>query len=378
MSLNYSAGSAPGKKVLIGMSGGIGSFVAASLLKREGYRVTGLHLRMTDAPDARCGKSSQPARAKKACELADVELIQMDARAAFEDRVSDYFLHEFIQNRACNPCISCNQEIRLRTLLQKAAEGGFDFIATGHFARVVRQATLDSVALQRAMDAQRDQSDLLFGLTQMEVSKLLLPIGGLSGEMIERLAREFGYPVESAVSEAPCFAGSAEFRDLIEKRVPPSLRPGGIVRTTEGRVVGEHSGLFGFQIGEKTGDLAVSDSSPDSAPLFVSGFDSSSHSLVVSNEGQLFYREVIASAANWIRPMDRLRGRQCQVRIRGVAVGTREASGWVSCFENDTLSVGFDEPQRALIPGQALVFYDGEELLGGAYVERGISSPEEK
>jgi tRNA-specific 2-thiouridylase len=354
------------------MSGGVDSSVAAALLKSQGHEVIGVHLQLWDHGAAnverfgsRCCSLVDAGDARRVCDKLDIPYYVINAQDVFMDRVVDYFVHEYLQNRTPNPCVACNTFIKFSYLFKKADELGCNWVATGHYAQVNFDAGTGVARLHKAGDPAKDQSYFLFGLTQKALLRTMMPLGGLPKTMVRKLAQEFGLAVaDKADSQEICFIGDEGYKGFIEKRVAPPLRPKGMIRTTDGRTVGEHTGLHRYTIGQRKGlNLAVKDADN----YFVVGFDSTTQTLLVGPESALFSKELMAKNVNWIRPVDGLRGISCRARIRS---RHDEAGCRVTSFENDVVQVDFDEAQRAITPGQAVVFYDGDEVLGGAYIDR--------
>jgi tRNA-specific 2-thiouridylase len=359
-------------RVLVAMSGGVDSSVAAALLKHQGYEVIGVHLQLWDHGDAnverfggRCCSLIDSNDARRVCDRLDIPYFVIDAENIFKEKVVDYFIHDYLLNRTPNPCVECNNKIKFNYLFQKADELGCHWVATGHYAQVIQDSSSGYASLRKAVDPHKDQTYFLFGLTQKALQRTMMPLGGMTKMMVRKLAEEYGLAVaQKADSQEICFIGAEGYQDFIEKRVAESLRPPGVIRTVEGKEVGRHTGLYRYTIGQRKGlQLQVQDSDA----YFVIGFEPKEHVLIVGKEENLFQKALVASDVNWIQPINRLRGLRCKARIRS---RHEEAACIVTCFETDRIQVEFEEMQRAITPGQAIVFYEGADTLGGGFIER--------
>jgi tRNA-specific 2-thiouridylase len=365
------------KKVLVGVSGGPSSAVTAALLKSQGYQVQCVFLQLVDPKTgengefgARCCLESSEAQAREICRKLDVPLHVVPVSSRFDAFVVDGFVHDVLQARQPNPCLPCNVEIRFKRLLDEADRLGCEKVATGHHAQIFRDAATPGgegrARLLRAANARQDQSYFLFGLTQEQLARLLFPLGGFQEAMIGKLAREFELPDQSKGDpQAICLSSAQACAGFFEKRTPPSLRPGGVIRTVDGTVLGDHKGLYQYRIGSRV-KLAPHVKEQDKYQVI--GFDVVGHALIIGQAFERVHQDALASRAVWVRKLDGLHGLTTTARLspgQGEALPCR-----VTHFENAVIRVEFEKPTPELVVGQAIVFYDGEEVLGGAYVDK--------
>jgi tRNA-specific 2-thiouridylase len=366
------------KRVLVAMSGGVDSSVAAALLKNQGYEVIGVHMQLWNHGQAnverfggRCCSLIDANDARRVCDKLDIPYYVINAQDVFQDKVVDYFVHEYLQNRTPNPCVQCNTQIKFSYLFQKADELGCDWVATGHYAQVVQDGVSGHASLMRGVDPQKDQTYFLFGLTQKALRRTMMPLGNLPKMMVRKLAEEFGLAVASKPdSQEICFIGEEGYVGFIESRTTPPLRPVGLIRSFDGNIIGEHEGLYKFTVGQKKG-LQLKDKEHQN--YFVLGFESKTQTLIVGPEEQLYRTDLLAGKVNWIRPINQIKSHRIKAKIRS---RHEESSCLVTCFENFRVQVSFDEPQRAITPGQAIVFYDGDEVLGGGFIDDVLNTSE--
>lgn len=349
-------------KVVIAMSGGVDSSVAAALLKQQGYEVIGMMLRLWSQPGRedsnRCCTPDSMALARRAAAKLGIPFYVIDVREIFHRTVVSYFLEGYAAGLTPNPCLVCNRQIRWTFLLDHALGLGADFMATGHYARIENEGK--RTKLLRAVDRSKDQSYVLHVLTQEKLKRALFPIGKYTKTQVRALAAQFGLPTaQRPDSQDLCFLAGDDYRDFLRRNAAWMLRPGEIVNR-EGRALGRHSGLANYTIGQRKG-LGVS--SP--LPLYVLAKDVENNALIVGAQDELGADELTARGVNWIAGEPPAGPIRAEVKIRYRA---RQAGAEVTPLEDGQARVRFDAPQRDITPGQAAVFYDGDVVLGGGII----------
>ncbi|MDB5059101.1 MAG: tRNA (5-methylaminomethyl-2-thiouridylate)-methyltransferase [Chloroflexi bacterium] len=355
------------RRILVAMSGGVDSAVAAALLKQVGHEVIGITMNVwPELPDEAvvradaCCSLAAVEDARAVADMLDIPYYVLNLKNIFADRVIDNFYDEYARGRTPNPCVRCNQYIKFDALWPKAQALNCDAIATGHYARILHDARTDRYMLARAVDAQKDQSYVLYTLDNAHLRRTLMPIGERRKEDVRALAREFGLPVaDKPESQEICFVHAGEYHDYVGRERPEAMQPGPMV-DERGELVGTHKGIGAYTVGQRKG-LGLAN--PE--PTFVSRIDPSRNLLVVGPERMLYTHDVVAddlhlTSADSIEP-----GRQVQAKIRSRA---EAAPATVTAREDGSVTVRFDRPQRAVTPGQALVIYDGDVVLGGGTI----------
>ena len=355
---------APGR-VVVAMSGGVDSSVAALLLHRAGWDVVGVTLKLYSLDE-----TELPADHQGCCTLDDVE----DARAVcrrlgiphyvlnmereFHEQVMDYFVSEYQRGRTPHPCIACNDKIKFSQLMARADALGARYVATGHYARVEQGPT--GAVLRKGVDHAKDQSYVLFGMTQAQLARTLLPVGGYRKEEIRQLALDAGLvTADKPDSQDICFIPLGDYREFLRQRSPGV--PGEIVEL-DGSVVGEHPGIEYFTVGQRRG-LGLTQTAGE--PRYVVRLEADSNRVVVGPESALYAREAWVSGVNYVSGQPPGDGAPVSVKIR---YKSYEAPATLHPRPGGALA-RFREPQRAVTPGQAAVFYDGDTLLGGGVIE---------
>ena len=339
------------KKVLIAMSGGVDSSAAALLLRRQGYVCDGAMLRL-------CGSETDEDARSVAARLG-MNFHVFDETERFARDVMDRFVAEYCAMRTPNPCIDCNRCLKFGALLDRALALGYDYIATGHYARVCFDG--ERYHLLRALDRQKDQSYVLYMLTQEQLKHLLLPVGEYEKPAVRALAREAGLiSAERPDSQDICFVPDGDYVRFLREYGHVEPEEGDFI-DKDGRVLGRHRGLVAYTPGQRKG-LGVS----ADARLYVISKDPARNTVLLGSNDDLFTSSLTASHVNWIEPVP---GQPLRVTAK-TRYTQKESPASVIPGEGGTVRVDFDAPQRAVTPGQAVVFYDGERLLGGGTIER--------
>ena len=354
-------------RVVVAMSGGVDSSVAAALLTRQGYDVVGMMLRLW-SEDCGAGGSNRcctPAQMWDARRIADqlgIPFYALDAQEPFRRAVVEAFIAGYAAGQTPNPCLVCNRRIRFGWLLEHARALGAEWLATGHYARVQRSAD-GSARLLRGVDAAKDQSYVLSVLTQEQLRHAMFPVGGYTKPQVRALAEEFGLPVaQKHDSQDLCFLADGDYRRFLRENAPQAMRAGPIL-TRDGRVLGQHRGLPNYTIGQRKG-LGIS--APQ--PLYVLELDTARNALIVGTREELGRSALVAGGVNWIAGKPPAEPFRAEVKIRYRA---RAVPATVTPLEGGrAVHVRFDAPLRDITPGQAAVMYDGEIVLGSGIIAR--------
>lgn len=352
-------------KVVVAMSGGVDSSVAAALLKQQGYEVIGMMLRLwseTGKEDSnRCCTPDAMALARRVAAILDLPFYVIDAKEIFRETVVQYFLDGYARGETPNPCLVCNRQIRWKYLLDHALALGADFMATGHYVRLTSDGA-GQKQLWRAVDHLKDQSYVLHVLNQEKLQKALFPIGDFSKPEIRKIAESFGLPTASRQdSQDLCFLAGDDYRNFLKRNAENFSNPGKII-SKSGEMIGEHMGLSNYTIGQRKG-LGIS----SHVPLYVVSKDADTNTLVVGDHEELGSDELTARDVNWVSGETIGEPFSAEVKIRYTA---KEAAARVTPIENGRrVKVRFEKPLRDITPGQAAVFYRGELLVGGGIIE---------
>ncbi|MGN0316913.1 MAG: tRNA 2-thiouridine(34) synthase MnmA [Lachnospira sp.] len=353
-----------GKTVVVGMSGGVDSSVAAYLLKKQGYDVIGVTMQIwqdenVEASDNGCCGISAVDDARRVAEQLDIPYYVMNFKKEFKTNVIDYFVDEYTHGRTPNPCIACNRYVKWESLLQRSLEIGADYIATGHYARIVK---LDNgrYAIKNSVTAKKDQTYALYNLTQKQLSKTLMPIGDYTKEEVRQIAAQLGITVAHKPDSMDiCFVPDNDYAGYIFNNTDYKSVPGNFV-DVDGNVIGQHRGIIHYTVGQRKGlGIALG------KPAFVVAIRPETNEVVIGSNDDVFRTTLYANKLNCMSIPEFTDGLRAKGKIRYSHNGDYCTLRMVG---EDTLECTFDTPQRAVTPGQALVLYDGDVVMGGGTI----------
>ena len=353
-------------RVLAAMSGGVDSSVAAAILKGEGYDVTGVTMEIwsgeacgIEGRHHGCygpGEKEDVEDAQKVAQILGIPLYIFDLREVYKAEVLDYVQREYLSGRTPNPCIRCNRIIKLGALIEKARDAGieFDYFATGHYARIECDESRRVCLLKKAKDQTKDQSYFLSLVSKQQLGRLLLPLGDLSKDKVRELASELGLDVHDKPESQNFISGG--YYSLFKADVQP-----GPILDGKGNILGQHKGIPYYTIGQRRG-LGVSS---DEA-MYVTAIYPERNAIQIGKREELFSDELIASELNWIA----VEGLDKPTRVKAkIRYFSKEAAAVLTPLDKDKVHVKFEEPQMAITPGQAVVFYDDDVVIGGGIIE---------
>jgi tRNA-uridine 2-sulfurtransferase len=338
-------------KIVIAMSGGVDSSVAAALLKQEGHEVIGVTMQLIS-------NSRAIEDAKKVAHHLDIPHYIINFGDIFSHIIIDDFCREYSLGRTPNPCVLCNRLIKFGALWEKAVEMGADFIATGHYARIEKDKM--EILLKKGADTKKDQSYFLCQVTREQLGHTLFPIGHLTKTKVRQIAHEMGLPTAARPeSQEICFIPDDDYAGFLKKQLKQSFQPGPIM-DSQGNILGEHQGITAYTIGQRHGlGIAAAE------PLYVTDIVPERNTVIVGIKEQTYGTYLIANKLNWIS----IKKPACPINIKAkIRYRHPEAEAIITPLDNDNIHVKFTTPQMAITPGQTIAFYDGDTVLGGGTI----------
>ena len=349
------------KVIAVAMSGGVDSSLTAAMLLKQGYKVFGITLWLWVSGTPYDEVPLAVTDAKKMCDFLGIEHHVIDARDVFYDNVVDYFVKEYAYGRTPNPCVFCNKNIKFDLMLNRALELGATHMVTGHYAQVNYNEETGLYELHKGVDPTKDQSYVMYNMNQRILSHLMFPLGGQCKTETRKLAAEYDLPVAKKPDSVDiCFLPHGNYQKLVVEEMKDKPKSGNIV-TEDGEVLGKHNGLFNYTIGQRKG-LGIA----YKHPLYVIGFNGERNEVIVGPNDRLFTNRMICKFYNFLDDTIH-KELKAEGKIRYAA---NPSPCTARILDDDTMEVIFEEPQRAITPGQSVAFYNGTQLLGGAVIDR--------
>ncbi|WP_010250170.1 tRNA 2-thiouridine(34) synthase MnmA [Acetivibrio cellulolyticus] len=356
------------KSVMIGMSGGVDSSVAAAVLLEKGYDVIGVTMQIwpetkeeVKLTEGGCCSLSAVDDARGVANSLGIPYYVLNFKEVFEEKVINYFIDEYLKGKTPNPCIACNRHVKFESLLSKAVSMGLDYVATGHYAIIEYDENRKRYLLKKSVTQQKDQTYALYNLTQDQLSKVLMPIGNYSKDVVRQKAAELGLCVASKPdSQEICFVDDNNYGRFIQENTDKKIVPGNFV-DTKGNILGRHKGLIHYTVGQRKG-LGIA----FGKPMYVIGLDVKNNNVILGDNSEVFSDKLIADDLNFISIDGLYEPMRVKAKIRYSA---KEGDATIIPIENGKVRVEFDTPQRAITPGQSVVFYEDDIVVGGGIIQ---------
>ncbi|MFH1096283.1 MAG: tRNA 2-thiouridine(34) synthase MnmA [Candidatus Desantisbacteria bacterium] len=347
------------KQVFVAMSGGVDSSVAAYLLKEAGYEVTGITMDLLELKPDTCCSLQAIADARAVADKLGIKHFVVDCKGEFTQGVINYFVDEYLRGYTPNPCVVCNSMIKFGLLLDKAKHLGAEYLATGHYARIEQRD--GRYMIRKGIDLTKDQSYFLYRLTQEQLSQIIIPLGNYQKSQVREIAARLDLKTaDKPESQEICFIPQNNYQEFIRQRASSRLVPGNII-DKEGNIIGKHQGIAFYTIGQRRG-LRIS----ANKPLYVMHIDSSKNAIIVGDKTDLYCRRLTAKEMNWVAMPEITKEIEVMARIRYLH---KETKAVVSPLKDDRVAVEFYEAQQAITPGQSVVFYRDDIVVGGGIIE---------
>lgn len=355
------------KKVMLGMSGGVDSSVAAAILLEQGYDVIGVTLQIWPDKDEQrqkteggCCSLSAVDDARRVADTLGIPYYVINFKDLFQNKVINYFIDEYLNGRTPNPCIVCNRYVKFEAMLDKAISMGIDYIATGHYAKIEFDDLRKRYVLKKSVTDLKDQTYALYTLTQKQLARVLMPVGDYSKDKIREMAKGLDLRVANKPdSQEICFVEDNDYGRFISQNTDQEIKEGHFI-DTNGKILGKHKGIIHYTVGQRKG-LGIAFGNP----VFVVGIDVKNNNVILGDPDDVFSRELIANDMNFIT-FDRLE-EPISVKAK-IRYSAKEADAKIYPLDDGKVKVVFDNPQRAITPGQAVVFYDEEYVVGGGTI----------
>lgn len=349
--------------VVVAMSGGVDSSTAASLLAKQGHEVIGVSMRLPnlgEVSESGCCGIRGIDDARNVAQKIDIPFYALNYEREFEDKVIDYLCREYESGRTPNPCIICNEKIKLGSLLNKAKSLGAEYLATGHYARIEYDELSKRYLLKKGKDKEKDQSYFLFSLSQEQLSHCFFPLGDYTKSEVRQLAKEFGLKVhDKTASQEICFIPDGDYRGFLKARVAAGKFKSGPIINKEGEILGEHQGIAFYTVGQRKGIGA------HQKPFYVTAINKEENAIVVGEEKELYQDTLVAEDVNWVDRERLTKPTEVKAKIR---YKHPESEAILFPLTEGKVKVKFTQPQRAIAPGQAVVFYNDETVVGGGWI----------